>query len=234
MEVLENRLRGRGSEKEEDIIKRLGNAADELAYGKVDGNFDRVFVNDDLDSTFSEMMKDFQAWYPQLRVSCNGTDYSDVDNQATSNVTDTINACHESAPSKRPDENQASEFESAECSDQESGSNSTIEADLGKLIERRTANVSRLMAQAQEFEHPKPLVISGPSGVGKGTLIEMLVKKFPEKFDFCIPHTTRPRRVGEIDGIHYNFTSVKEMMADIKAGKFIEYAEVQGNYYGTR
>ena len=62
----------------------------------------------------------------------------------------------------------------------------------------------------------------------------MLINKFPEKFDFCVPHTTRTPRVGEIDGIHYNFTTVEEIMADIEAGKFIEYAEVHGHYYGTR
>ena len=82
---------------------------------------------------------------------------------------------------------------------------------------------------------PKPVVICGPSGVGKGTLIEMLMKKFPnEQFGFSVSHTTRKPRDGEVDGVHYNFSTVEVMKSDIEAGKFIEYAEVHGNFYGTR
>eukprot|EP00986_Skeletonema_menzelii_P002911 scaffold844_cov142-Skeletonema_menzelii.AAC.2 len=80
----------------------------------------------------------------------------------------------------------------------------------------------------------RPVVICGPSGVGKGTLIELLQKQFPAgKFGFSISHTTRKPREGEQDGVHYNFTTVDAIKKEIEAGKFVEYAEVHGNYYGT-
>ena len=70
---------------------------------------------------------------------------------------------------------------------------------------------------------------------GKGTLIELLQKSFPAgKFGFSVSHTTRKPREGEEDGVHYNFSTVDEIKAEIDAGKFVEYAEVHGNYYGTR
>ena len=81
---------------------------------------------------------------------------------------------------------------------------------------------------------PKPVVFCGPSGVGKGTLIEMLMKRFPnDQFGFSVSHTTRKPREGEVDGQHYNFTSVEKIKQEIDDGKFVEYAEVHGNYYGT-
>ena len=66
METLEQRLRGRGTETEEAIKKRLGNAQKELDYGNEAGNFDRVFVNADLKETFEDMAKAFREWYPHL------------------------------------------------------------------------------------------------------------------------------------------------------------------------
>lgn len=81
----------------------------------------------------------------------------------------------------------------------------------------------------------KPVVFCGPSGVGKGTLIDLLLKRFPnDQFGFSVSHTTRAPRPGEEDGVHYNFTTVEQIKKDIEAGKFIEYAEVHGKYYGTR
>ena len=81
----------------------------------------------------------------------------------------------------------------------------------------------------------KPIVICGPSGVGKGTLINKLMEYYSEKyFGFSVSHTTRKPREGEIDGIHYNFTTVEAIKKDIDSGLFIEYAEVHGNFYGTR
>lgn len=66
MEALEKRLRGRGTEQEEQIQTRLKNAATELAYGREAGNFDRVFVNADLKSCFEDMVGVFREWYPHL------------------------------------------------------------------------------------------------------------------------------------------------------------------------
>lgn len=68
MEAVESRLRGRGTETEEAIQKRLGNAQQELEYGNAKGNFDRIFVNDDLNETFEEMATAFQQWYPHLKT----------------------------------------------------------------------------------------------------------------------------------------------------------------------
>ena len=63
----------------------------------------------------------------------------------------------------------------------------------------------------------------------------MLTKKFPNnQFGFSVSHTTRKPREGEENGVHYNFTTVEEIKKEIDDGKFIEYAEVHGNYYGTR
>ena len=71
--------------------------------------------------------------------------------------------------------------------------------------------------------------------IGKGTLIELLQKHFPpNKFGFSVSHTTRQPREGEENGIHYNFTTVDDIKKEIDDGKFVEYAEVHGNYYGTR
>ena len=66
MEILESRLRNRGTESEEDVKRRLGNAAQEMEYGMAEGNVDRVFVNDDLEKTFSELVNQFKTWYPHL------------------------------------------------------------------------------------------------------------------------------------------------------------------------
>lgn len=79
----------------------------------------------------------------------------------------------------------------------------------------------------------KPIVISGPSGVGKGTLIAMLMKEFPSMFGFSVSHTTRAPRNMEKDGVHYHFTEKSIMEKDIKEGKFLEFANVHGNLYGT-
>lgn len=80
----------------------------------------------------------------------------------------------------------------------------------------------------------KPVVVCGPSGVGKGTLIDLLMKKFPNQFGFSVSHTTRPPRPGEQDGVHYHFTTIPQMQQEIADKKFIEHAEVHGKFYGTR
>ncbi|KAK9664342.1 hypothetical protein RND81_14G034800 [Saponaria officinalis] len=79
----------------------------------------------------------------------------------------------------------------------------------------------------------KPIVISGPSGVGKGTLISKLMNDFPSMFGFSVSHTTRPPREMEVNGTHYHFTERSVMERDIKDGKFLEFASVHGNLYGT-
>ncbi|CAN4109121.1 unnamed protein product [Withania somnifera] len=78
-----------------------------------------------------------------------------------------------------------------------------------------------------------PIVISGPSGVGKGTLISKLMKEFPSMFGFSVSHTTRSPREKEQNGIHYHFTDHNVMEREIKDGRFLEFASVHGNLYGT-
>ncbi len=60
--------------------------------------------------------------------------------------------------------------------------------------------------------------ITGPSGVGKGTLIERLKAEFPLAFGFSVSHTTRGPREGEKNGVHYNFTAREEMQKEIEKG----------------
>lgn len=78
-----------------------------------------------------------------------------------------------------------------------------------------------------------PVVISGPSGVGKGTLIAKLMEDFPSTFGFSVSHTTRAPRNNEYNGVHYHFTERSVMEKDIQDGKFLEFAAVHGNLYGT-
>ena len=76
------------------------------------------------------------------------------------------------------------------------------------------------------------LVISGPSGAGKGTLVERLVTARPE-CTFSISATTRPRRPNEVDGVQYEFVTRDEFERRRAAGWFLEWAEVHGHLYGT-
>lgn len=80
---------------------------------------------------------------------------------------------------------------------------------------------------------PSAVVIAGPSGVGKGTLIEKLRAEFPKLFGFSVSHTSRAPRPGEENGVHYHFTTAEDILKDVKDGKFIEHAEVHGRHYGT-
>jgi guanylate kinase len=166
MEQLEERLRGRGTEKEEDIQTRLSNAAEEMDYGQTEGEFDLFLTNDDLQSSFEKLTAKIKDFYPS------GLEEASVDETTTADDND---------------------------------------------------------------DSLRPIVFCGPSGAGKGTMIDLLMKRFPdEQFGFSVSHTTRGPRDGEQDGVHYNFTTVDQIKKEIDAGKFIEYAEVHGRYYGTR
>merc|ERR1719272_455823 len=79
----------------------------------------------------------------------------------------------------------------------------------------------------------RPVVINGPSGVGKGTMISLLVKEYPTAFGFSVSHTTRAPRVNEQNAVNYYFTTKEVMLAMIEKGEFLESAEVHGNLYGT-
>ena len=76
------------------------------------------------------------------------------------------------------------------------------------------------------------LVISGPSGSGKDTLISYLMEEL-EGLCYSVSATTRPPRNGEVDGKDYFFVSREEFEERIKRGTFLEWAQIYGDYYGT-
>ena len=78
----------------------------------------------------------------------------------------------------------------------------------------------------------KLIVIAGPSGVGKGTLVNMLVSRHSQ-LKLSISATTRQPRPGEQDGIDYFFLSQQDFEMAIDGGELLEWAEYAGNYYGT-
>ena len=80
----------------------------------------------------------------------------------------------------------------------------------------------------------KLFVISGCSGVGKGTVINEFMKKNSKDFILSVSCTTRSPRPGETDGINYFFLTKEEFEQNIKSDKFLEYAQFAENYYGTK
>jgi guanylate kinase len=78
----------------------------------------------------------------------------------------------------------------------------------------------------------KVFVITGPSGVGKGTLISTLLERVPD-LELSISATTREPRAGEVDGRDYHFLTAEEFDRRISAEDFLEFATYSGNRYGT-
>ncbi len=76
------------------------------------------------------------------------------------------------------------------------------------------------------------IVLSGPSGVGKSTLVGEVRKVMPE-LEFSISCTTRQPRTGEEDGVHYYFLMQDEFARRVERGEFVEHAQVFANRYGT-
>lgn len=75
-------------------------------------------------------------------------------------------------------------------------------------------------------------VLTGPSGVGKGTLVKALLKRHPELW-LSVSATTRAPREGELDGVHYFFLSAEDFAQQVKGDGFLEWATFAGNCYGT-
>jgi guanylate kinase len=78
----------------------------------------------------------------------------------------------------------------------------------------------------------KVFVITGPSGVGKGTLIERLLERIPD-LELSVSATTRTPRAGEVDGRDYHFLTPEEFERRVEAGDFLEHATYSGHRYGT-
>ena len=78
----------------------------------------------------------------------------------------------------------------------------------------------------------KCFIISGPSGVGKSTVLHALMEKRKNVY-FSVSATTRDPREGEVDGIHYHFIAPEYFHQRIEEDAFLEYAEYVGNFYGT-
>lgn len=98
-----------------------------------------------------------------------------------------------------------------------------------------------MTASAQTSSLPSPfglspggflLVVSGPSGAGKGTLVQRLLASRPDCV-FAVSSTTRPMRTGETEGVEYRFVARAQFEAQREQGYFLEWAEVHANLYGT-
>ena len=78
----------------------------------------------------------------------------------------------------------------------------------------------------------KTFIVSGPSGVGKSTVLKALFDRRTDLY-FSISATTRDPRPGEVDGVHYHFIPAEEFHRMVEEDEFLEYAEYVGNFYGT-
>lgn len=82
------------------------------------------------------------------------------------------------------------------------------------------------------MDRGKLIVITGPSGVGKDSLVKELLNQYPDIY-LSISTTTRPPREGEVDGLHYHFTTRAKFNEAINKGEFLEWVEYGGNLYGA-
>ena len=95
-----------------------------------------------------------------------------------------------------------------------------------------SASSERLPPPAGARERPRLTVLSGPSGVGKSTVVREMRQHHPEVW-LSVSATTRFPRPGEVDGVHYTFVSGEEFDRLVRDGELLEWAEFAGNRYGT-
>lgn len=91
---------------------------------------------------------------------------------------------------------------------------------------------NEILERLRTRSRARVFIISGPSGVGKDAVLDALKVKYPE-WRYVVTCTTRPRRPGEIDGLHYRFMTEAEFVAGIENNDFLEHAMVYDNHYGV-
>ncbi|OLP82986.1 Guanylate kinase [Symbiodinium microadriaticum] len=198
-EVLEQRLRGRGTETEERIQKRLGNSLKELAIYEANPDawdLTLKWYNEQVDDAY----QDFRSFLVG-QIPTEGPSVQQI-------------ATVRRAPSFR------------------GGACAVLSVQHSPFARRHSRRLTVTPVVAV-LGHARPEVITGPSGVGKSTLIKKLMAEFPGQFGFSVSHTTREPRPGEQAGVDYHFVTRDQMQQDIDAGLFVEHAEVHGNIYGT-
>ena len=87
-------------------------------------------------------------------------------------------------------------------------------------------------AKRMTFPNPMLVVVSGPSGVGKSTIVAELARRYPQVVPI-VTATTREQRAGEVDGVHYHFIGEAEFRALIERSGLLEHANNHGHWYGT-
>ncbi|MGW1676312.1 guanylate kinase [Saccharopolyspora sp. NPDC002376] len=96
------------------------------------------------------------------------------------------------------------------------------------MIDAKTGAEPRTVRQGE----PRLTVVSGPSGVGKSSVLSEVRRRAPEIY-FSVSATTRAPRAGEVDGEHYHFVDTAEFERMIADGEMLEHARYAGNFYGT-
>jgi len=90
--------------------------------------------------------------------------------------------------------------------------------------------VARLFPRSGRY---RPIILIGPPGVGRNELKRRVIALEPDRLKATVPHTSRPKKASEIDGVDYFFSPRDQMQQDIETGKFLEHGEFRGNLYGT-
>lgn len=104
----------------------------------------------------------------------------------------------------------------------------SLESELSDRFDHGDRHIERL----RNSDAPRAFIISGPSGVGKDTVLEQLRLSYPDAV-YVVTATSRPKRPGEIEGVHYHFIERGDFERQIEAGEFIENAIVYNNLYGV-
>ena len=103
---------------------------------------------------------------------------------------------------------------------------------LATLQEQHSTEIQTDVTQAPPPDR-RPIIICGPSGVGKGTLSQKLFDTHPDTFTLSVSHTTRQPRAGEVEGVTYFYVSRSKFTTLIARDAFIEHAFFSGNHYGA-